>query len=113
MVHLLVSWFLSALALWTTARILPGIGVRGFGAALAATVAIAIVNGTVGILLKILAFPLTVITLGLFLFVVNAALLKIASWFVPGFTVRGFLNALAGSILITILNAVFRYAVFS
>ena len=110
--HLIVSWFVSALALWLVARIVPGIEVRGFGTALIATVVIAIVNGTVGFVLKILTFPLTLVTLGLFLLVVNAFLLKLASALVPGFSVRGFLNALIGSVVLTILNAVFRHMVF-
>jgi putative membrane protein len=113
MAHLIVSWLAGALALWLVARIVPGIEVRSFGTALLATVVIAVVNGTVGLVLKILAFPLTVLTLGLFLLVVNAFLLKLASALVPGFSIRGFLNALIGSVVLTILNAVFRYMVFS
>ena len=79
MLHLLVSWLLSALALWLVAQIIPGIEVAGFGTALLATVVIALVNGTIGFVLKILTFPLTLLTLGLFLLVVNAFLLKLAS----------------------------------
>ena len=113
MLHLIVSWFIGALALWVVSRIVAGVEVRGFGAALAATVAIALVNGVVGPVLRFLTFPLTVITLGLFLLVVNACLLKLASLFVPGFKVRGFISALLGSVVLTILNAIFRHMVFS
>jgi len=90
----------------------PGIQISGFGTALVATVVIAIVNGTVGIVLKILTLPLTLVTLGLFLLVVNAFLLKLASVLVPGFTVRGFWNALFGSVVLTILNYILRHLVF-
>ena len=73
-----------------------------------ATVVIAIVNATIGFILKVIAFPLTFLTLGLFLFVINAFLLKLSSLVVPGFVVRGFISALLGSILITVLNEILR-----
>jgi putative membrane protein len=111
--HLLVNWLLSALALWIVAQIIPGILLRGFGTALLATLVIAIVNSTIGLVLKILTFPLTILTLGLFLLIVNAFLLKLASLFVPGFAVRGFLAALGGSLVLTVLSAVLRHVAFS
>ena len=113
LLHIIVSWFVSALALWIVARIIPGIELRGFGEALIATIIIAVVNATIGPIVKILAFPLTLITLGLFLLVINAFLLKLASLFTPGFAVRGFLAAILGSIVLTILTAVLRSLVFS
>lgn len=112
LLHLLVSWFISALALWLVAQIIPGIYVAGFGTALVATVVIAVVNATIGAVLKLLALPLTILTLGLFLFVLNAILLKLASLLVPGFGIRGFLAALAGSIVLTILTTMMRAIVF-
>ena len=113
LLHLIVSWFVSALALWIVARIIPGIELRGFGDALIATIIIALVNVTIGPVLKLLAFPLTLITLGLFLLIVNAFLLKLASLFTPGFAVRGFLAAFLGSIVLTILTTILRRLVFS
>jgi putative membrane protein len=112
LLHIIVSWLVSALALWIVAQIIPGIVVRDFGAALLATVVIAIVNATIGLVLKFLFFPLTLITLGLFLLVLNAFLLKLASVFTPGFSVRGFLSALLGSLVLTILTAVLRHLIF-
>jgi putative membrane protein len=109
LIHILASWLASALALWIVAQIIPGIEVRGFGAALLATVVIAIVNGTVGVVLKFLFFPVTFLTLGLFLLVLNALLLKLASAFTPGFTVRGFFPALVGSVVLTILTWLLRH----
>jgi putative membrane protein len=111
--HVIVSWLLSALALWLVAQIVAGIEVRGFGAALLATVVIAIVNATFGFVLKIVFFPVTLLTLGLFLLVLNAFLLKLAAWFTPGFAVRGFLPALFGSIVLTVLTWVLRRVVFA
>ena len=106
--HLLLSWLVSALSIWIVAQVVAGIQVTGFGAALGAAVAIAVVNATIGWVLKILTFPLVLLTFGLFLLVLNALLLKLAAAFVPGFAVRGFLPAVIGSILITVLNWILR-----
>jgi putative membrane protein len=111
--HILVSWFVSALAVWLVAQMIPGIEVRGFGAALVATVVIAVVNATIGTVLKFLFFPATLLTLGLFLLVLNALLLKLAAAFTPGFAVRGFLPAFFGSIVLTIVTWALRHLVFA
>jgi putative membrane protein len=113
MLNLLAGWLLSALALWIVAQILPGIQVRDFGSALLATLVLAVVNGTIGWVAKLIALPLTIVTLGLFLLVVNAFLLKLASMFTPGFRVRGFLNAVLGSLILTILTSVLRHMVLA
>jgi len=112
MLHILAVWLVSALALWLVARIVPGIEVRDFGAALLATIVIAIVNAVIGPILRFIAWPLTFITLGMFTLVIDAILLKLASMFSPGFRVRGFLNALVGAILLTIIQFVLRMLVF-
>jgi putative membrane protein len=108
MIHIILVWLVSALALWLVARIVPGIEVRDFGAALLATVVIAFVNWLIGPILSFLAWPLTFLTLGLFRLVINAILLKLASMFSPGFRVRGFLNAILGALLLTILEWLLR-----
>ena len=102
--HLLINWLISALALWLLPRIIAGIEVRNFGTALIATIVITIVNTLVGWPLRVLTFPLTLVTLGLFWLILNAFLLKLASVFVPGFSVRGFLPAFLGSIVFTVLH---------
>jgi len=112
LVHLIVSWLISAAALWIVAQIIPGLRLRDFGAALFAVVIIAIVNATIGPVVRFFAFPFTVLTLGLLLLVINAALLKLSSMFTPGFEVHGFFSAVLGSVLITILNSVLRHMVF-
>ena len=111
-VHLLINWMLSALALWLLPRIIAGIQVRSYGTALIATVVIAIVNTLVGWPLRFLTFPLTLLALGLFWLVLNAFLLKLASVFVPGFTVRGFLPAFFGSIVLTVLHYILHHLFF-
>jgi putative membrane protein len=112
LIHIIVGWLVSALALWIVAQVIPGIEVRGFGAALLATVVIAIVYGTVGPILKFLAWPITFLTLGLFMLILNAFLLWLASLFTPGFRVRGFLSAILGALVLTILSSILRGLVF-
>ncbi len=109
MLHLLLLWVVSAFALWVAAQVVPGIQVKSFGTALVACIVIALVNGTIGFVLKILTFPLTLLTLGLFLLVLNAFLLKLASLFVPGFAVRGFTAACLGSVVLTVLTWILRH----
>ena len=108
MARLIAHWVLSALCILLVARFVPGIVVRGFGAALLAAVVIGFVNGTIGLLLKILTFPLTVVTFGIFWIIINALMLKFASLFVPGFYVRGFAPAFWGAIILSLLNIAVR-----
>jgi len=108
MTRLLLHWILSAVALLLVSELVPGFYVDGFGSALAAALIIGLLNVTLGLLLKILTFPLSILTLGLFLFVVNALMIRLASGFVRGFHVRGFLPAFIGAIALAILNLLFR-----
>ena len=112
LVHILGGWLVSALALWLVARLVPGIEVRGFGAAMIATVVIAIVDAVVGPVLRFLAWPLTFLTQGLFLLVINALLLKLAAMVTPGFRVRGFWDAVVGALVLTILRTVLHVLVW-
>ena len=110
--RLLLNWVLSALAVWIVSRIVPGIYVSGPIAALIAALVIGFINATVGLLLKILTFPLTLVTLGLFWFVINALMLKLASALLsPGFQVRGFLAAFIGAILLSLVNMMLKWLV--
>ena len=106
--RLLLNWLLSALALLIVAHVVPGFTVSGFGAARIASVVIGFVNATLGLLLKMITFPLTVITLGLFWFVINAFMLLLASAIVPGFQLSGFGAAFIGAIVLAITNAILR-----
>jgi putative membrane protein len=108
MVRLLAHWVLSALCILVVARFVPGIVVQGFGAALLAAVIIGFVNGTIGLLLKILTFPLILLTFGIFWFIINALMLKFASLLVPGFYVQGFAAAFWGAIILSLLNIAVR-----
>src|SRR5262249_14919289 len=85
-----------------------GFEVDGFGAALIAALVIGLVNATVGLIVRIVTFPLTLVTLGVFWFVINALMLKLATVFVPGFSIQGFLPAFFGAIILSLVNLVSR-----
>ena len=109
--RLLLHWILSAVAVWIVAHVVPGIAVSGPVAALIAALVIGLVNATLGLLLKILTFPLTILTLGLFWFVINALMLEFAAALVPGFYVRGFIPALIGAVMLSLLSSVLKWLV--
>src|SRR5208337_1084909 len=106
--RLLLSWILSAAAVWIVARLMPGISVSGAGAALIAALAIGFINATIGLVLKVITFPLTLITMGLFWFVINALMLELASAVVPGFQVHGFFAAFVGAIVLSLVNMLMK-----
>jgi putative membrane protein len=108
MTHLLINWLLSALSLVIVAHVIPGFQLSGFSAALIAAVVIGLVNGTLGFFLKVVTFPLTIVTLGLFWLVINALMLKVAAALVPGFRIDGFLPAFLGAIVLTLVNMLLR-----
>jgi putative membrane protein len=108
MVRLLAHWILSALCLLLVSRFVPGFIVSGFGTALLAAVVIGLVNGTLGLLLKVISIPLILITFGLFWLVINAVMLEFASLLVPGFVVRGFVPAFWGALILSLLNFAVR-----
>jgi len=111
--RLLSNWILSALAVWIIAQVVPGIYVRGVFAALIAALVIGFINSTIGILLKILTFPLTLITLGLFWLVINALMLELASALLsPGFQVRSFGAAFVGAIVLSLVNMLLKWLVY-
>ena len=111
MLHLLLIWFLSAVALLIVAYVVPGFELAGFGSALIASLVVGFLNATLGFLLKLLTFPLSILTLGLFFLVINAIILLLASAIVPGFKIRGFLAAFLGAIVLMLVRIVFRLLV--
>ena len=110
--RMLLNWVLSALAVWIVSRVVPGIYVSGPIAALIAALAIGFINATLGLLLKILTFALTLLTLGLFWLVINALMLEFASALVPGFQVHGFFAAFIGAIVLSLVNMLLKWLVF-
>jgi len=107
--RLLLNWVLSAVAVWIVAQVVPGVHVGGARSALIAALVIGFINATIGLVLKVITFPLTLVTLGLFWFVINALMLELASALLaPGFQVRGFLAAFVGAIVLSLVNLVLK-----
>jgi len=107
--RLIVNWLLSAIALLIVAYIVPGFYVRSFTAALVAAAVIGIINATLGLVLKVVTFPLTVLTLGIFWIIINALMLRFASVFVRGFEIHTFTAAFIGAILLSLINMLFHW----
>ncbi len=103
---LLTRWLLSAAALLLVAYIYQGVEVRSFTAALVAAFLIGLLNTIVRPALVLLTLPVTVLTLGLFLFVINALMFWAASGLMESFHVRGFTAALIGSLIYSALGLV-------
>jgi putative membrane protein len=107
--RLLVNWVLSAIGLLIVSYVMPGFHISGLGAALLAALVIGLVNATLGLFLKVLTFPLTILTLGVFWWVINALMLLFASAILrPSFYVTGFWPAFLGAIVLSLVNMVLR-----
>jgi len=104
MLNLLINWLLSALSLMIVAHVIRGFEVTSFTTALIAALVIGLVNATVGLILKIVTFPLTFVTLGIFWIVINALMLKLSASLVSGFSIEGFLPAFFGAIVLSLVN---------
>jgi putative membrane protein len=111
MKKLLLHWVLSALAIGIVSQTVPGFVVSGVFAALFAAIVIGFINGTLGVVLKLVTLPLTILTLGLFWFVINAGMIELASLFIPGFHVENFASAFWGGIVLTIVNTLLKFLV--
>jgi len=109
--RMLLHWIISALAVWITSRVVPGFYVNGVTAALIAALVIGLVNATLGVILKVITFPLAILTLGLFWLVINAVMLELASAFVPGFHLASFKAAFLGAIVLMLVNMLLRWLV--
>ena len=111
MLRMLLHWLLSALAIWMVSRLVPGFQVSGATAALIAAVFIGFINATLGLFLKIITFPLTLVTLGIFWFVVNALMIELAAAIVPGFHVANFFAAFWGGVGLSIINMLLKWLI--
>ena len=107
---LLVRWLLLAAALLLVAQLYSGVSVSSFPSALIAAFVLGLLNALVRPLLVLLTLPVTVLTLGLFLFVINALLFYATAGLLDGFAVRGFVAALIGSLLYSVCGLVIDVA---
>jgi putative membrane protein len=106
--RLILHWILSAIALILVSHLVPGFHVSGVIPALIAAVVIGLLNATVGLFVKIITLPLTILTLGLFLLVVNGLMILLASAVVPGFHVSGIGPAFWGAVILALLGMLIR-----
>jgi putative membrane protein len=109
---LLLIWLLNALALLTVAYVLPGIRVDGFTAALVAALILGLINTLLRPLLILLTLPVTVVTLGLFILVINGMLFWFAGSVLKGFEVSGFWVGVLGALLYSIFSSVLAMIFF-
>ena len=113
MLPLLARWIINAPALLLVAYLYPGVTVESFFAGLIAALVLGLVNAVIRPLLILLTLPATILTLGLFIFVINALLFWFVAEIVQGFKVTGFMAALVGSILYSVITLLTSWLLFA
>jgi|SRR6185295_295403 len=104
MARILVVWLINSLALAAVAYLMPSVSIASAGAAVAAALVLGLVNTLIRPLLVLLTLPVTLLTLGLFIFVINGLLFWAVGSMVPGFTVAGFWAGVFGAIIFSLLS---------
>lgn len=104
--NFLLQWLVSGVAVLITAYLLPGVRVTGFFAALVTALILGLINAFIRPLLILLTLPLNILTLGLFILVINALLIMLAAAIVPGFSVQGFWWALLFGVVLAVIGTV-------
>ena len=105
----LLHWIVNAVVLFVVSYFVPGFQLRSLGSAMFAVVIIGIVNATLGLFLKVMTFPLSLLTMGLFVFVIDAIVLWFSSKLVPGFSVTGFMPAFIAALVLALLQMLLGY----
>jgi putative membrane protein len=111
MPHFLITWFTTAIALLITAYFVPGLYLSGLVASLVAAIVLGLVNAIVRPILILLTLPITLLTLGLFLLVINGISLVIVAALTPGFEIAGFLPAIVGAVVLTVVAWIIQLVV--
>ena len=106
----LINWLVSALVIITISYLLPGVAVSGFLAALVVALVLGLINAFIRPIVLLLTLPINIVTLGLFTLVVNTLMVLLAAWVVPGFAVASFWWAFAFSVVLSLVNMLFRRA---
>jgi len=104
----IIKILLTAISVVILAKILPGVGVESYGTAIIVAIVLALLNFIVKPILVILTLPVTIITLGLFLLIINACIILLADYFIGGFSVVNIWWALLFSLLLSILQSIFE-----
>jgi putative membrane protein len=103
---LLIRFLVTGIAVLVASEVVPGISLDSVSAGLAAAVVLALLNAVVRPVLYLLSLPFIIVTLGLFMVIVNALLLQLAAWLVKGFHVEGFWPSILGAVLISLVSTV-------
>lgn len=112
MLYFLLQWLVAAIAILLTAYLLPGITLKGFGAALIAALVLGLVNAIFRPILLLLTLPINLLTLGLFTLVINTLLIMLTSAVVPGFGVRNFWWALLFGVILSVIRFILNRLTF-
>ncbi len=105
MAGLILRTLIIGLGIWLATYLVPGVSATSTGALIWAAIALGLINAFVRPVLVLLTLPFTILTLGLFLLVLNAGMLNLAGWFVDGFEVVGFWDAVFGAIVVSLVSA--------
>ena len=111
MLGLLIRLAIGAAGLWIASRLVPGMSIEGTGTLVLAAFLLGLVNAIVRPLAIVLTFPITIVTLGLFLLVVNAGMLALVAALLDGFQLAGFGSALLGSIVVSLTSSVANWTI--
>ena len=106
MIAALLIWLFSSLGIFLTSRIVKGFEVKSFGSAMMASLVVGLLNLVIRPLLFLLTLPLNIITLGLFTFVVNAIVLRMAAGLMNSFDIKGWVPALLGALVLALINMI-------
>lgn len=110
---MLMHFVITAVAFMAGSYILKGVEIKSVITALVLAIVISLLNGTIGAVLKTLTLPLTWLTLGLFSFVINALMIKLADFFLRGFKVKGFINAILLAVIVAVVNGFVERLLYS
>jgi putative membrane protein len=108
MFRALIHWVLSTIAVIVTAQFVPGFYVNDVPSAMIAAVVIGVLNATLGFIMKVVTFPFAILTFGIFLIVINASMILLASKMVTGLTVYGWVPAFWAAVVLAILGILIR-----
>jgi putative membrane protein len=106
MMSLILVWLLSSLSLFITSRLVKGFEVSSFGSAMIASMVVGLLNMILRPLLLLLTLPVNILTLGLFTFVVNAMLLRLAASMLKGFNIKSWGPAIIGAFILSVVNMI-------
>ena len=113
MIGFIIRWAVVSLGLWVAAHIVPGVEVLSWKSLLAAALILGIVNAIVRPILIVLTLPITIVTLGLFLLVINGLMIKLVTVFLHGFIVHGLLSAILCAVVVSLTSWVMSWVVGS